>query len=182
MHRHKLQLVYPRLQRSPSDLNFWSMAPINLRNELCTCLVFGIVFVYFDVIARHRQAWPLLWLADRLPAFATTLIWVGLLSVCYDIVFFVGHWAMHVHPALYRSWHKLHHRSQADQGVSHHYMQAVDFVLETVLPSCLPALLLGQHGAGWIAFVGTLLITQSPFIQPHHFPTSAQCISSQIVN
>jgi hypothetical protein len=145
----KLQNTHTFLKRT--SYSFWNMFRYAAINELTTCVLFGILFVHLDVAAPAQR--PLNSLS-ALPDLLVTIICVILTAVAYDVVFFIGHFAMHRIPGAYRSTHKQHHLTFADMAISHHWMGPIDFLLETVLPCCLPVILFGLHPAGWFGFIG----------------------------
>ena len=55
------------------------------------------------------------------------------LFLTYDIIFFIGHYIIHI-PPLYRMIHKKHHLTFADMAITAHYMTFSDYVLEVLFP------------------------------------------------
>eukprot|EP01080_Neovahlkampfia_damariscottae_P003845 gene3845-7005_t len=62
----------------------------------------------------------------------STLFWLLVMYFVHDFIFFVGHFLMHKWTWLYKKIHKLHHLTYATRGISAHYMNFFDFVLESI--------------------------------------------------
>jgi hypothetical protein len=117
----KLQNTHPKLQRTPPSIGFWTMWTTCILNELLACIVFGLFFVHADIAVPAKRSLAYFDSSDSaLVAFCGTVVYVLAIAAAYDLVFFVGHYAMHRVPGLYRATHKLHHLSHADAGISHH--------------------------------------------------------------
>ena len=55
------------------------------------------------------------------------------LFLVFDIIFFIGHYIIHI-PPLYRLIHKKHHLTFGDMAITAHYMTFVDYIIETIFP------------------------------------------------
>jgi lathosterol oxidase len=55
------------------------------------------------------------------------------LFLLFDIIFFIGHYTIHI-PPLYRLIHKKHHLTFGDMAITAHYMTFTDYIIETILP------------------------------------------------
>jgi sterol desaturase/sphingolipid hydroxylase (fatty acid hydroxylase superfamily) len=84
-----------------------------------------------------------------------TLVGVCAYGLAFHIVFHIGHVALHRIPALRRT-HKQHHTTLANQAISSMYMHPIDAIVEIVLPTILPILLLDLTPAS--ALAGTSLV------------------------
>lgn len=55
------------------------------------------------------------------------------LFLIYDLIFFIGHYLIHI-PPLYRLIHKKHHLTFGDMAITSHYMTFGDYILEVLIP------------------------------------------------
>jgi sterol desaturase/sphingolipid hydroxylase (fatty acid hydroxylase superfamily) len=114
----------------PDTLTELDMLPVILRNH-------GLLTLFH------------LWYAWAFPTvnvsanFGLLVFRLALLFVMYDIIFYLGHRAMH-HSSVYKLLHKQHHTSRASVGISGYYMGVIDFLMEFVVPFYLPLYLLGN--------------------------------------
>jgi sterol desaturase/sphingolipid hydroxylase (fatty acid hydroxylase superfamily) len=130
--------------------------------------------VLLPVIADLTVPSAYLTLADgfvdaHLPAFVKTTkdlpsVWQVTLTtwgflLCYDVLFFYSHWALHT-PAMYARVHKLHHEWKSPTALAAAYAHPVEHVISNLLPAGVAVVLFRPHILAFSVFTSLgLLIT-----------------------
>ena len=94
-----------------------------------------IVYSILNHILQHVFITPLIYLllvVNFNDGTFSTLFWLFVMYFIHDFIFFTGHFLMHKWSWLYKGIHKSHHLVYASKGISAHYMNFFDFVLESI--------------------------------------------------
>jgi len=162
---------------------FWSLAKIALQNQILVSFVGLLFSVYITVHTHQQppsssdillsasaidkvltSMFPdmhvsvsFLQFLQRMTlgirSFLWTIVWVIIYTLSYDVIFYLGHRALHASRKLYEVAHKLHHTTFADRAITYHYMDFIDFMFEISLPNLIPQLIFGMNVPAWIAFL-----------------------------
>jgi sterol desaturase/sphingolipid hydroxylase (fatty acid hydroxylase superfamily) len=68
--------------------------------------------------------------------FIITFMEVVGMYIIFDFAFYIGHRILHT-PFFYAKYHKLHHTTKADFGITGSLMDPIDFAIESIIPSIL---------------------------------------------
>lgn len=81
---------------------------------------------------------------EKLPDSVTLMATIMFMMVCEDFAFHWTHKLMHS-KALYPYIHKVHHTHKTTIGIAAEYTHPVDFVIGSLVPGVLGAIILGQN-------------------------------------
>ena len=110
---------------SKKIISFWETIPTVVFNDIFGSLLSYYYVEYFGKERGFRTDGE-----DSLLIISYQFLKLFLL---YDIIFFIGHYMIHI-PPLYRLIHKKHHLTFGDMAITAHYMTFVDYVIETLIP------------------------------------------------
>lgn len=106
-----------------SRIKFFDMLPRVIRNN-----IIGILFYWFILfpISKNRGV------GNHNANIYKILSDLVILFFIFDTIFYIFHRMLH-HPYMYR-FHKVHHSTFAEIGISTHYMSFIDYLIEVILP------------------------------------------------
>jgi len=106
-----------------NKIKFLDIFPKVIRNNIV-----GILFYWFILLSISKNRG----LGNHNANTYKILIDLVVLFFIFDTIFYIFHRILH-HPYIYR-FHKVHHSTFAEIGISIHYMDCIDYLMEVILP------------------------------------------------
>jgi methylsterol monooxygenase len=148
--RHKIQPP----PKQPTKSEIVHCAVVVSRNQLLS-LVLGLLNTAAAISLAGKTAG--FRVDAELPSAAELAGSVAICSVLREVLFYYAHRLLHL-PALYRRFHKTHHRFTAPVALAAQYAHPLDHILANALPIAIPLFLVDAHVLTAWSFLGIVLL------------------------